>query len=207
MTFLKISLVLCIFGLSACGGSSTTDGAVETHELSLFALNDLYSEIETITADLESTPTSSVPTSGIASYNGPATLLEFSRVDAVFAAVGNAELVVDFTQESISGKADNFYQLSDEVVDALNQGSNISDELSMTNATAIAGELSFNPANDAVIGSVTKTSGETETYDLSTRVVEFFGPNAELVEVINADEAWANGRSTTGAALFVSAVR
>ena len=191
----KLPAGLYLSALSACGGGSAPTS------LSFAEMQDLVTEIDDLTENYERTPNASIPSSGTASYEGYAILFDVINADLSYAAVGVAQIEVDFAHSIASGSASNFFEID---VDDFDSGEN---EFEMGRGEAICGSMTYNGTDDTVTGSLTKLSGKTATYDMNVESAAFYGPNTEELYSRSVGTSQAAGRSDSLARLVIDTVK
>ena len=103
--------------LSACGG-----GGGGSDSVSFAELLDRTDQLGLLDGDFledDETDFEAIPTTGSATYTGVATVSSFAEFndepdEQDFVALGATTLTADFGDQSISGSADNFFQIDEE---------------------------------------------------------------------------------------------
>lgn len=166
MKFTMITAVGAVTLLGACGGGST--GPIPLEDL-IARANAFEASVAPLNIDeLPLTPDGALQTMGTAGFTGIAVYARENETDqdvTDFAAIGSAELSVNFETGVVAGTADDFYQIDDNNID------NISD----ITGTSIAGSVSYDLTRGVdednfyagrANGSLTATNGIAYAFDL-----------------------------------------
>ncbi len=184
MTFFRILPYAAILGLTACLESDDGETIPDTPDVGLsFAeldtLNDLL--IEEVT-DAGPTPVADIPDTGSAIYDGTLFLaLQDGSEDGV---IGQAEMTASFASNTVTGGADNFYDLEGNATEG-----------SVTYEGG-AFDRSIELLSGSMNGDVAFETGEMEVG--TTVVGNFSGPSAEYVSGILAGTATPAGEDDIG---------
>ena len=128
------------------------------------------------------------------------------QTGATFVAIGEANIEVEFQTQQVSGAVSNFYEVDTEQFNIFFEDDSDDDiDLSTVRTAEISGTLSFNPEEGSVSGSVTRQNGDVADYSLINQEVQFYGPNAEVVEVSSVGTSAVNDDASSFAGLFVFA--
>ncbi|WP_341365488.1 transferrin-binding protein-like solute binding protein [Yoonia sp. BS5-3] len=169
--------LLCV-GAAALSACMASDEAETTQTALSFAeLNTLNTEIIDEIVAIGATPVDDIPTTGSATYDG--TMLLALQDGSMDGAIGQAQMVTSFATSTITGGADNFYDLNGNAID----GSLTLEDGSFERTIGIVtGEMN---------GSVDFASGEM---DIETDVAgNFSGPNAEYLSGVMTGTATPEG--------------
>lgn len=183
-TFTKFLLVAVLI-LGGCGSSGSDDGVSES-DVSFSDLQDRAAALEAEFGgpefdDIEATALENIPTTGSASYTGLAVVVQeddtiLDNDDAIFLAVGNAEVTAEFGDlAAVTGTADSFFQSDDPNANGVTN----------VGGTAIEGALTFSldqelPTEVLLLGEV---SGALTPLDGDDIIVD----NSIIGAFINTD--------------------
>lgn len=172
--------------LAACGGSSTSN------------LTDRLSGFESLTDDasmVSETPDANFPTTGTGNYEGYLTIAEFgangTADDPTFAAIGDANVQINFGSGNVSGSASNFSQLDLSSVDFEDEDQDVNE----ITGTSIGGSLSVVDNGDGIAGTLTHANGNDVDYALTVTDSAYGGNNAEFLSVEASGDTTSDDRS------------
>ena len=209
-TYLSAISISC---LAACGGGGGGGGSIDNAEASF---ESLVARGDAVTASLDdvadiTTPFSALPDTGSASYSGIAIFAEIDAdstpdvteeidEDAIYAALGQFEATANFGTGALTATADNFY----EIANFAELGTTNTIDVDPVNAGRVSGSFDINmdiTSEDdgfgtqipflagAGSGSLTKLSGDTETYTDMVAARALFGPTGEVLVAAAAGES------------------
>lgn len=194
--------------LAACGGSGS--GPYATNVAGFLELADRGEALAVLEEDLLPTTLAQTPT-GSAEFSGTGLLSDVilegdEQTGATFVAIGEANIEVEFQTQQVSGAVSNFYEVDTEQFNIFFEDDSDDDiDLSTVRTAEISGTLTFNPEEGSVSGSVTRQNGDVADYSLINQEVQFYGPNAEVVEVSSVGTSAVNDDASSFAGLFVFA--